>query len=81
MLKALYEVVGKAGSNMSETSRDLILGLIDGERGGADGDYNLCLQTNSANLHTDKMNITYARLLGVLIKSLPAAFNASSLIK
>lgn len=37
MLKALYEVVSKAGANMSEVSRNLILGLIDGDTGGTDG--------------------------------------------
>lgn len=37
MLKALYEVVSKAGTNMSEVSRNSILGLIDGDTGGADG--------------------------------------------
>src|SRR5262249_26011905 len=56
MLKALYEVVSKAGSNMSETSRNSILGLIDTEVG--DGD--------------DSMVITNARLLGALIKVLPS---------
>lgn len=29
MMKALYEVVSKAGANMSETSRNAVLGLID----------------------------------------------------
>jgi hypothetical protein len=29
MMKALQEVVGKAGANMSEASRQAILGLID----------------------------------------------------
>lgn len=29
MMKALQEVVGKAGSNMSEASKNAILGLID----------------------------------------------------
>ena len=29
MMKALQEVVGKAGSNMSEASKNSILGLID----------------------------------------------------
>ena len=38
MLKALYEVVSKAGANMSEGSRNLILGLIDGESGTVDGE-------------------------------------------
>jgi hypothetical protein len=54
MLKALYEVVSKAGSNMSETSRNSILGLIDTEAGEGD----------------DSMVITNARLLGALIKVL-----------
>jgi hypothetical protein len=31
MMKALHEVVGKAGANMSETSRNSVLGLIDDE--------------------------------------------------
>ncbi|KAL6712825.1 translational activator of GCN4 [Lecanora helva] len=65
MLKALFEVVHKAGSNMGETSRNSILGLIDSEAGSND----------------DKTIITYARLLGALIKSLPSDFNATSLIK
>src|SRR5215469_12993879 len=61
MLKALYEVVSKAGSNMSETSRNSILGLIDTEVG--DGD--------------DSMVITNAKLLGALIKVLPSDVAAS----
>jgi len=55
MLKALYEVVSKAGSSMNEASRNAILGLIDSDIGGAD----------------DNMAITNARLLGALIKVLP----------
>lgn len=39
MLKALYEVVSKAGANMSETSRNAILALIDNDTDGKDGDY------------------------------------------
>ena len=65
MLKALYEVVSKAGASMSEVSRNSILGLIDGDMSQAD----------------DSMVITHARLFGALIKSLPATFDASSLIK
>ena len=65
MLRALYEVVNNAGSNMSEASRNLILALIDGDTSGTD----------------EKMVITNAQLLGALIKSLPPTFNASSLIK
>jgi hypothetical protein len=37
MLKALYEVVAKAGANMTETSRNSILNLIDGEVDENDG--------------------------------------------
>ena len=64
MLKALYEVVSKAGENMSETSRNAVLGLIDSELGD----------------DNESMAITYARLLGALVKSLPAP-DANSLIK
>jgi len=64
MLKALYEVVSKAGSNMSDVSRNSILGLIDSDTGETDV----------------TLNITYARLLGALIKVLPPEA-AVSLIK
>lgn len=37
MLRALYEVVSIAGSNMSETSRTAILALIDSDAAGLDG--------------------------------------------
>ncbi|KAF2108659.1 armadillo-type protein [Lophiotrema nucula] len=56
MLKALFEVVSKAGANMNEGSRNSILGLID-----TDVDDN-----------DDSMAITNARLLGALIGNLPA---------
>ena len=46
MLKALYEVVSKAGSNMGEGSRNLILGLIDSEKGSSDGEIMIMLQVN-----------------------------------
>ena len=36
MLKALQEVVSKVGGNMSEASRDSILGLMDNQNTGAD---------------------------------------------
>ncbi|KAL9104714.1 MAG: hypothetical protein Q9163_000392 [Psora crenata] len=65
MMKALYEVVSKAGSNMSEASRTSILGLIDSEMSGDD----------------ESMAITHARIFGALIKTSPAAYNPSSLIK
>ena len=55
MLKALYEVVSKAGQHMSETSKNLVLGLIDGEAGVSD----------------EARTIALAQLLGALIKALP----------
>lgn len=64
MLRALYEVVSKAGTNMSEASRSSILSLIDNDTSDSD----------------DSMVITNARLLGALIKNLPAS-DANPLIK
>ncbi|KAF2028699.1 ARM repeat-containing protein [Setomelanomma holmii] len=55
MLKALFEVVSKAGKNMNEASRNAILGLID----------------NESDDSNDAMAITNARLLGALISCLP----------
>ncbi|KAI1389275.1 translational activator GCN1 [Hypoxylon trugodes] len=55
MLKALYEVISKAGSNMGESSRTAVLSLID-----MDTD-----TTDSA------MTVTNAKLLGALIKNVP----------
>ncbi|KAF2478194.1 ARM repeat-containing protein [Lindgomyces ingoldianus] len=54
MLKALFEVVSKAGANMNEASRNSILGLIDTDVDDTD----------------DAMAITNARLLGALIRNL-----------
>ncbi|KAK3485126.1 armadillo-type protein [Neurospora crassa] len=53
MLKALYEVISKAGANMGEGSRTAVLGLIDTE----------------ADERDDTMTITYAKLFGALIKN------------
>ncbi|KAF2147406.1 uncharacterized protein K452DRAFT_314567 [Aplosporella prunicola CBS 121167] len=64
MTKALYEVVSKAGKSMNEASRNAILGLIDADVSEAD----------------DAMQIQNARLLGALVKVLPAE-TAESLIK
>ena len=64
MLKALYEVVSKAGSNMNDVSKNSILGLIDSDAGE----------------HDDSLNITYAKLLGAMIKVLPQD-SATGLIK
>ena len=43
MLKALFEVVSKAGKNMSEASRNAILGLIDNESDDSNGKFRLIL--------------------------------------
>lgn len=64
MLKALQEVVSKVGSNMSDASRESILSLMDSQHDAQD----------------DSMMVTNARLLGAMIKVLPAE-KAASLIK
>jgi hypothetical protein len=56
MLKALYEVISKAGANMSEVSRSAVLGLID----------------TDAEDNDVSMAITNAKLLGALIKNVPS---------
>ncbi|KAF2877785.1 translational activator [Massariosphaeria phaeospora] len=63
MLKALFEVVSKAGKNMNEASRNAILGLIDTGVEGSD----------------DAMAITNARLLGALVSTLPTDIASSLL--
>lgn len=65
MLRALHEVLSKAGNNMSEASRTSVLSLIDGDIANAD----------------DAMAITSAKLLGALVKCLPSNFNPSALLK
>ncbi|KAL4869999.1 hypothetical protein BDV12DRAFT_166834 [Aspergillus spectabilis] len=57
MMKALQEVVGKAGASMSEASKNSLLALID----------------EDASDQTDTVAITNARLLGALVKVLPPA--------
>lgn len=37
MMKALHEVVGKAGANMNEASRNAVLGLIDDDSSAQTG--------------------------------------------
>ncbi|PLB47063.1 ARM repeat-containing protein [Aspergillus steynii IBT 23096] len=64
MMKALQEVVGKAGANMSDASKNSILALID----------------DDASDQTDAVAITNAKLLGALVKVLPAT-TAGPLIK
>jgi hypothetical protein len=53
MLKALYEVVSKAGANMSDASKAAVLALVNTETDDSD----------------ETMAITNARLLGSLIKN------------
>ena len=65
MLRALFEVVSKAGANMSEASRASILNLIDSDATG--------LEEITARTH--------ARLFGALIKCFPPNTNAASLLK
>ncbi|KAI1432708.1 armadillo-type protein [Xylaria sp. CBS 124048] len=55
MIKALYEVVSKAGGNMGESSRAAVLGLIDTDTETKDS----------------TMVVTYAKLLGALIRNVP----------
>ena len=73
MLKALYEVVSKAGKNMNEASRNAILSLIDNETDDSNGtSYStFLLLFMKADFITDAMAITNARLLGALIGCLP----------
>ncbi|KAL2265030.1 hypothetical protein VTJ83DRAFT_7540 [Remersonia thermophila] len=54
MLKALYEVISKAGGSMGESSRAAVLALIDG---------------SEADESDAAMTITHARLFGALVKN------------
>lgn len=74
-MKALQEVVGKAGANMSEGSRQAILGLIDDDASDQTGKIiiNDSCVSRLSNILTDSVSITNARLLGALVKVLPAA--------
>ncbi|KAK3942927.1 translational activator GCN1 [Diplogelasinospora grovesii] len=56
MLKALYEVISKAGSNMGETSRTAVLGLID-------------MDQTAGDERDEGMVITNAKLFGALLKN------------
>lgn len=77
MLRALYEVVSRAGGNMGEASRAAVLSLID-------------METDEQDM---AMTVTNAKLLGALIKNVPedvanglirnramCAFSASSVL-
>ncbi|KAJ8126135.1 hypothetical protein O1611_g7503 [Lasiodiplodia mahajangana] len=56
MLKALYEVISKAGANMGESSRTAVLSLLD-------------METDTKDT---TMVVTYAKLLGALIRNVPS---------
>lgn len=82
MMKALQEVVGKAGANMSEASKNALLALIDDDASDQTGEFQLrtVQYSSQSNQMTDAVSITNARLLGALVKVLPAA-TAGPLIK
>ncbi|KAI9717380.1 MAG: hypothetical protein M1812_004732 [Candelaria pacifica] len=81
MLKALYEVVSKAGVNMSEVSRNSVLGLIDVDVADSDGkDSNELPQTNFRANPADSTMITHALLFGALVKTLSLE-SGSGLVK
>jgi hypothetical protein len=65
MLKALYEVISKAGANMGEASRAAVLGMIDGSE----------TDENDA-----AMTVTHAKLFGALVKNV-APDVATSLLR
>ena len=65
MMKALFEVVSKAGGNMSEISRNSVLALIDSD----------------VSNENEIAAITHGRLFGALIKSFPSGSNPSALLK
>jgi hypothetical protein len=81
MMKALQEVVGKAGSSMSEASKNSILALIDDDASDQTGKFENWCKLIYIDLTTiDAVAITNAKLLGALVKVLPAA-TAGPLIK
>lgn len=80
MMKALQEVVGKAGANMSDASKNSILALIDDDASDQTGMIIDPLDLCFSNDPTDAVAITNAKLLGALVKVLPAA-TAGPLIK
>lgn len=83
MMKALQEVVGKAGANMSEASKNAILALIDDDASDQTGKLRSKIdEVNVAELtfQADGVAITNAKLLGALVKVRPAS-TASPLIK
>lgn len=83
MMKALQEVVGKAGGNMSDASKNAILALIDDDASDQTGKLPWIFFKNEieySNCLIDGVAITNAKLLGALVKVLPPA-TASPLIK
>jgi len=75
MLKALYEVVGKAGGNMGDASKASILSLVENDLDEDDGEYPSCYCLGTGRRETDCViteatAIASARLLGVLVRHL-----------
>ena len=80
-MKALLEVVDKAGGSMSEASRNAVLGLIDDDSSDRTGmKLTLFRRLGLSNRCEDAMAMTNAKLLGALVKNLPVA-TAMPLIK
>lgn len=73
MMKALYEVVSKAGGNMGEPSKASILSLIEDDLDQDDGNTPSrppLFHISLTYLISDRMAIAGARLLGVLVPHL-----------
>ena len=80
MLKALYEVVSKAGANMSEASRTSVLGLVNSDVDDEDCKLEHLLGDPTPLTNSDPTAIASARLLGALPRHLQAE-SASVLIR
>jgi len=80
MFKALHEVVSKAGANMSDTSRQSVLGLIDADNDNNNGRLRPPAYSFASLTASDSMAISNARLLGALVKNIPPT-NATALLR
>ena len=82
MLKALYEVVSKAGGNMSEASRTSLLSLVEADDEEVEGMSRPFARYSQRYCLTqlEDVLIVKARLLGALVKYLSLA-NAKSFLK
>lgn len=71
MLRALYEVISKSGSNMSETSRTAVLGLIDSDGAGIEGTTSLRIGIHA---HTDSLQSLWLSRMPALLERSSKAF-------